>query len=119
MIPSLTAVALRGLAHSGWSVLHDAFRFESGSRNALTGSLGTPSAGPEIISNPLGSLAATITAPFVQWNQAHFATAFARTRYDEAVLRFQKALWQALSDVDNGLSARAQLAEEGAAVALP
>ena len=51
-------------------------------------------------------------------NQAHFATALARTRYDEAVLRFQKALWQALSDVDNGLSARAQLAEEGAAVAL-
>jgi len=73
----------------------------------------------EIIANPLGSLAATITAPFAQWNQAHFATALARTRYDEAVLRFQKALWQALSDVDNGLSARAQLAEEGAAVALP
>jgi hypothetical protein len=28
---------------------------------------------------------------------------------DEAVLRFQKTLWQALSDFDNALSARIQL----------
>jgi outer membrane protein TolC len=41
----------------------------------------------------------------------------ARTQYDEAVLRFEKSLWQALSDVDNALSARAQLTEEGAALA--
>lgn len=80
--------------------------------------MGTASTGlSELVSNPLGSLAATITAPFVQWSQAHFATALARTQYDEAVLRFEKALWQALSDVDNALSARTQVKEEGAALA--
>lgn len=83
----------------------------------LTGSVGTASSGlSELVSNPLGSLAATLSAPFVQWNQAHFATALARTQYDEAVLRFKKTLWQAFADVDNALAARTQLAQEAASV---
>jgi outer membrane protein TolC len=45
--------------------------------------------------------------------KAHFATALARTQYDKAVVSFQKALLQALVDVDNALSARTQLTEEG------
>jgi NodT family efflux transporter outer membrane factor (OMF) lipoprotein len=108
--PDLRAAELRlreTLAQS------DATRLSFYPNLSLTGSVGTASTGlSELVSNPLGSLAATITAPFIQWNQAHFATALARTQYDEAVLRFQKALWQALSDVDNALSARTQLALE-------
>jgi NodT family efflux transporter outer membrane factor (OMF) lipoprotein len=96
----------------------DATRLSFYPNLALTGSVGTASTGlSELVSNPLGSLAATLTVPLVQWNQTHFATALARTEYDEAVLRFKKTLWQALSDVDNALSARRQLAEEGAALA--
>jgi len=90
----------------------DATRLSFYPNLALTGSLGTASTGlSKIVSNTLGSLAATLTAPFAQWNQAHFATALARTQYEQDVLRFQKALWQALSDVDNVLSARSQLAQ--------
>jgi outer membrane protein TolC len=96
----------------------DATRLSFYPNLSLTGSVGTASTGlSEIISNPLGSLAASLSLPFIQLNQAKFATALARTQYDQAVLRFQKALWQALSDVDNALSARTQLAEEGAALA--
>jgi NodT family efflux transporter outer membrane factor (OMF) lipoprotein len=81
---------------------------------SLTGSVGTASTGlSEIVSNPLGSLAATLTLPFVQIDQAHFATALARTQYDAAAVRFSKTVLQALVDVDNALSARAQLAKEG------
>lgn len=91
----------------------DATRLSFYPNLALTGSVGTAASGlSELVSNPLGSLAATITAPFVQWNQIHFATALARTQYEEAVLRFQKLLWQALADVDNALSARTQLAAQ-------
>jgi NodT family efflux transporter outer membrane factor (OMF) lipoprotein len=80
----------------------------------LTGSLGTASPGlAELVSNPLGSLAATLAAPFIQFNQAKFATALARTQYDKAVVGFRKTLLQALIDVDNALSARTQLALEG------
>jgi NodT family efflux transporter outer membrane factor (OMF) lipoprotein len=82
---------------------------------SLTGSLGTASTGlSELVSNPLGSLAATLSLPFIQMNQAHFASTLARTQYDKAVVSFRKALLQALMDVDNALSARMQLAEEGA-----
>jgi len=81
----------------------------------LTGSLGTASTGlSELVSNPLGSLAATLSLPFIQMKQAHFATALSKTQYDKAVVNFRKTLLQALIDVDNVLSARTQLAEEGA-----
>jgi len=96
----------------------DATRLSFYPNLSLTGSLGTASTGlSEIVSNPLGSLAASLSLPFIQFNQAKFATALARTEYDEAVLRFKKTLWQALSDVDNALSARTQLEEQSAALA--
>ena len=91
----------------------DATRLSFYPNLSLTGSLGTASTGlSEVISNPLGSLAAALSAPFIQLNQAHFATQLARTQYDESVVRFQKTLLQALYDVDNALSARTQLATE-------
>jgi NodT family efflux transporter outer membrane factor (OMF) lipoprotein len=93
----------------------DATRLSFYPNLSLTGSLGTASTGlAELVSNPLGSLAATLSLPFVQMNQAHFATALARTQYERAVVSFRKTLLQALIDVDNALSARTQLAEEGA-----
>jgi NodT family efflux transporter outer membrane factor (OMF) lipoprotein len=92
----------------------DATRLSFYPNLSLTGSLGTASTGlSELVSNPLGSLAVTLSAPFVQINQAKFATALAHTQYDQAVVNFRKTLLQALIDVDNALSARAQLAEEG------
>jgi NodT family efflux transporter outer membrane factor (OMF) lipoprotein len=93
----------------------DATRLSFYPNVSLTGSLGTASTGlAELVSNPLGSLAATVASPFVQINQARFATALARTQYDKAVVVFRKALLQALIDVDNALSARTQLAQAGA-----
>jgi NodT family efflux transporter outer membrane factor (OMF) lipoprotein len=92
----------------------DATRLSFYPNLSLTGSLGTASTGlSELVSNPLGSLAATLTAPLIQINQAHFATALARAQYDKAVVSFRKTLLQALIDVDNALSARTELAEQG------
>jgi NodT family efflux transporter outer membrane factor (OMF) lipoprotein len=93
----------------------DATRLSFYPNLSLTGSLGTASTGlSELVSNPLGSLAATLSVPFIQLNQAKFATRLARTQYDKAVVSFRKTLLQALTDVDSALSARAQLAEEAA-----
>jgi outer membrane protein TolC len=41
------------------------------------------------------------------------SVALARTQYDKAVVSFRWTLLQALIDVDNALSARTQLTEEG------
>jgi len=91
----------------------DATRLSFYPNLSLTGSLGTASTGlSELVSNPLGSVAATLALPFIQANEAHFATALARTQYDKAVVTFRRTLLQALIDVDNALSARAQFKEE-------
>jgi NodT family efflux transporter outer membrane factor (OMF) lipoprotein len=93
----------------------DATRLSFYPNLSLTGSLGTASTGlSELASNPLGSLAATLSVPFIQLNQAKFATRLARTQYDKAVVSFRKTLLQALIDVDNALSAHTQLSEEAA-----
>jgi NodT family efflux transporter outer membrane factor (OMF) lipoprotein len=93
----------------------DATRLSFYPNLTLTGSLGTASTGlSELVSNPLGSLAASLAAPFIQINQAHFATALSKTQYDKAVMSFRKTLLQALIEVDNALSARTQLTQEGA-----
>ena len=77
----------------------DAIRLSFYPNLSLTGSVGTASSGlSEIVSNPLGSLAATLSLPFIQMNQAHFATALARTQYEKAAVSFRKTLLQALSD---------------------
>ena len=69
----------------------------------------------ELVSDPLGSLAATLSLPFIQLNQAHFATALALTQYDEASGPTSSTfLVQAFYDVDNALSARTQLDSEAA-----
>jgi outer membrane protein TolC len=47
-------------------------------------------------------------------NQARYSTQLARTQFDVASLAFQKTLLRALYDVDNVLSARAQLTDEAA-----
>ncbi len=92
----------------------DATRLSFYPNLGLTGSLGTASTGlSELVSNPLGSLAVALTAPFIQFNQAKFATALARTQYELAALQFRKTLLQALTDVDNALSARTQLRLQG------
>src|SRR5262249_9309728 len=83
----------------------------------LTGSVGTASTElAQVVQNPVGTLAATLTLPFVQINQARFAIGIARTQYEQAVIVFRKTLLQALYEVDDALSARAQLAEQGAQI---
>jgi NodT family efflux transporter outer membrane factor (OMF) lipoprotein len=84
----------------------------------LTSSVGTASTQLiQALQNPVGTLAATLTAPILQFNQAKYTTAVARTMQEEASTTFAKTILQAMYDVDNALSARAQLAEEAVQLA--
>jgi len=80
---------------------------------SLTGSIGTASTElAQITRSPIGALTAAVALPFVQFNEAKFATEISRTQYEQAVMVFRKTLLQALFDVDNALFARTQLTEE-------
>jgi len=76
----------------------------------LTGSLGSSSTSLlNILENPVASLGAGLTLPFVQWNTAKLNIAIARSQYEELVVNFRQLLYQSLSEVENALSSRVQL----------
>ncbi|MEN5059998.1 efflux transporter outer membrane subunit [Luteimonas sp. TWI1416] len=83
---------------------------------SLTGALGTSSKELlNVLSNPVATLGANLTLPFLNVREMRLNTAIARTRHEEAVVLFRKSLYTALADVEKALSASTQLAEQEAA----
>ncbi|MBS0056602.1 TolC family protein [Yersinia sp. Marseille-Q3913] len=77
---------------------------------SLTGSLGTSSAALlEFLSNPVGSVGASLTLPFLEWRQMNVDIKIARNDYERQRLEFKQALYKAMADVNDALSLRAQL----------
>ncbi|CAI0881643.1 macrolide efflux RND transporter outer membrane subunit EtsC [Serratia ficaria] len=76
----------------------------------LTGSLGTSSTALlEFLRNPIGTVGASLTLPFLQWRQMGLDVKIARNDYEQRVLAFKQSLYKAMADVDDALSLRAQL----------
>jgi outer membrane protein TolC len=72
----------------------------------LTGSLGSSSISLEqVLKNPIATLGAGLTLPFLQWNTARLTVAVSQTSYEEAVVNFRQTLYTALSEVENSLAA--------------
>lgn len=79
----------------------------------LTGSLGSVSTTlANLLSNPVATLGAGLTLPFVQWNTRKLTIQVSETRYEEAVVGFRQSLYRSLSEIENTLSARSQLATQ-------
>lgn len=86
---------------------------------SLTGVLGTLSTAlGELLKNPVATLGAGLTLPFLQWNTARLTVAVSQTQYEEAVAGFRQSLYTALSEVENALSSRTQLRAESESLAL-
>jgi NodT family efflux transporter outer membrane factor (OMF) lipoprotein len=91
----------------------DATRLSFYPQMILTAGMGTASAElSQAIRNPVGTLMGALTAPIIQFEQAKYSNALARTQQEEAFAAFEKTLLQAMYDVDNALSARTKLTEE-------
>ncbi len=81
---------------------------------SLTGSVGTSTTTlVDVLKNPIGTLGAGLTLPFIQWNTTQLTIKVSQTQYEEAVVNFRQTLYSALSDVENALSARTQYMAEG------
>jgi NodT family efflux transporter outer membrane factor (OMF) lipoprotein len=81
---------------------------------SLTGSLGSSSAQlSDVLQNPLGALGLGMTLPFLQRTAMQLTIRVSETQHEEAVVNFRQTLYTALRDVDNALSSRQQLAEQG------
>lgn len=100
---------LRGMLAS-----HDANRLSFYPSISLTGSHGGSSESlARVLSDPTSALAAALTLPFLQANEMLLSTQISAAQYEEARLVFRQTLWRALSEVENALSARTQLAAQG------
>jgi NodT family efflux transporter outer membrane factor (OMF) lipoprotein len=67
--------------------------------------------------NPTGSLAASLSLPFLDFPRLNRNVKISEKTYDIAVLTFKTTLLQAFADTDNALSARTQLARQAEAQA--
>jgi NodT family efflux transporter outer membrane factor (OMF) lipoprotein len=82
---------------------------------SLTGTLGsTSSALLEVVKNPVASLLASVSFPFLQWNQMQLNVKLAKAEYEEAVVNFRQTLYGALKEVEDALSSREYYAAQGA-----
>jgi len=76
---------------------------------SLSGSLGRSSEElSRVLSNPIGTLAADLALPFVQWRDMRRTIKISEAEYEQAVVEFRQTLYSALADVENSLSARQQ-----------
>jgi NodT family efflux transporter outer membrane factor (OMF) lipoprotein len=81
---------------------------------SLTGSLGYSSAQlSNVLQNPVGTLGLGMTLPFLQRTAMQLTISVSETRYEEAVVNFRQTLYNALGDVENALSSRQQLVQQG------
>ena len=79
----------------------------------LTGSLGGSSTAlSDVVKHPIATLGAGLSLPFLDIAQARLNTRIAGTSYEIAATQFRTTLYTALSEVDNALSAREQLAAQ-------
>jgi len=102
--PDLRAAELRLRASLATA---DATRAGYYPRLSLTGALGSASSSlSTVLQNPVASLGAGLVLPFLQWNEMRLSVRVSETEYEEAVVNFRQALYQALADVENALSAR-------------
>ncbi len=84
---------------------------------SLTGSLGgTSVALSHLLANPIGTIGAEIALPFLQLDQLKLAVGVSKANYEIAAVQFRQTLYQALTDVENALSAREQFAAQALAL---
>jgi len=80
----------------------------------LSGSLGGSSeALSRLLSNPVAALTADLTLPFIQWRDMQRNIKVSETEYQVAVINFRQTLYDALTEVENSLSARRQYLVRG------
>lgn len=82
---------------------------------SLTGSLGSTSTQlANVLDNPIAALASSLALPFLNWNNLDLNLKVSKADYDEAVITFRQTLYEAMAEVENGLSDRDRLAAQAA-----
>lgn len=91
----------------------DATRADYYPRLSLTGALGTSSSALlNLLSNPVATLGAGLSLPFLQATEMRLNREIADTDTELAIISFRQTLYQAFAEVENALSAQTRYTEE-------
>ena len=79
----------------------------------LTGNLGSSSTSlTQLLKNPALTLGASLSLPFLQYNDMKKDIAISDLEYEKAITQYRQNLYQAFADVENALSNRTQLDQQ-------
>ena len=79
----------------------------------LTGNLGSSSTSlTQLLKNPTLTLGASLSLPFLQYNDMKKDIAISDLEYEKAIIQYRQTLYQAFADVENALSNRTQLNQQ-------
>lgn len=77
---------------------------------SLTGNLGSSSTSlSHLLQNPALTLGASLSLPFLQYNDMKKDLAISDLDYEKSILQYRQTLYQAFAHVENALSARSEL----------
>lgn len=83
---------------------------------SLTGSLstgiGTSTSLSDALKNPVATLGAGLTFPFLQWNDMKRDLQVNELEYEKAILQYRQTIYEAFADVENALSNRTELTKQ-------
>ena len=80
---------------------------------SLTGNLGTSSTSlTQLLQNPALSLGASLSLPFLQYNDMKKDLKISELDYEKAIIQYRQTLYQAFADTENALSNRTQLDQQ-------
>ena len=80
---------------------------------SLTGNLGSSSTSlSNLLQNPALTLGASLSLPFLQYNDMKKDLAISDLDYEKSILQYRQILYQAFADVENALSARTELNQQ-------
>jgi len=83
---------------------------------SLTGSLstgiGTSTSLSDALKNPVATLGAGLTLPFLQWNDMKRDLQVNELEYEKAILQYRQTIYEAFADVENALSNRTELSKQ-------
>ncbi|ATO18710.1 RND transporter [Acinetobacter sp. LoGeW2-3] len=83
---------------------------------SLTGSLstgiGTSSSLSDALKNPVATLGAGLTLPFLQWNDMKRDLKVNELEYEKAIIQYRQTIYEAFADVENALSNRTELSKQ-------
>ncbi|WP_445114946.1 efflux transporter outer membrane subunit [Acinetobacter sp. WZC-1] len=77
--------------------------------NLSTGSIGSSTSLSDALKNPIATLGAGLTLPFLQYNDMKKNLKISALDYEKAIVQYRQTLYQAFADVENALSSRTEL----------